>query len=101
MFLRRCVRSARFSPPVANRSANGHSRLYRHSRTQEVLRIRARIEPDPNREPLHHLDVVPGGVLGWEEAEKRAGGTGEVLDLSGEVAVETIHVNFNRFARVH
>src|SRR5581483_12029660 len=63
-----------------------HRRDDRHARTQDVLRVLAFVEHDLHRHALHDFDVVAGGVFGGQQAEPRARGRGDAVDLAAELA---------------
>src|SRR5271165_1494958 len=59
-----------------------------------MIVVRARIEHDLDRDALHDLDVVSGGVFWREEAEAGAAGGGNAVDLP--VIGPAVGVDFNR-----
>src|SRR5579864_4248961 len=66
---------------------------YRFAGAQLVLLVRPRIEHDLDRNALHNLDIVSGGVLWRQEAEARAAGSGNAVDFS--VVLSAIRIDFN------
>ena len=49
---------------------------------QQMLRILPGLEHDLHRHALHDLDEVAGRVLRRQQAEPRAGGAGDAVDLA-------------------
>jgi len=43
-----------------------HRGYHRHSRPQQMLWVLSFFKEDLYRNPLHHLHVVPGGILRWQ-----------------------------------
>src|SRR5690348_5962235 len=55
-----------------------HRGFHRHAHAQEMITILSGVENDPDRNPLHHFDVVACGVFRREETERFAGGAGDI-----------------------
>src|SRR5258708_4514797 len=73
-----------------------------HARPKAVLLVLARLEDDLHRQPLHDLDVVPGRVLGGEEAEARASGGGDAVHVAAVLPPAVgVHQDHRGLARTH
>src|SRR5258705_5756976 len=73
-----------------------------HPEAQHMGRIDRPLEDDLHRYPLHHLDVVAGGILGGQQAEAGAGAPHDAVDAplewAGRIGIEG---NFDRLAGTH
>lgn len=54
-------------------SAHSHVRLDRHSRPEQVLGVLSFFENDLDRNALHNLDIIAGGILRRQQAIARPG----------------------------
>src|ERR1700761_1532287 len=57
-------------------------RDHRHARTQHDQRMVVAVECDLDRDPLHHLGEIAGGVVGRQQREFLAAGGGEAVDVA-------------------
>src|SRR5262249_54182901 len=63
-----------------------YRRVHRHPRSQKMLRILTGIQHDFYGHALDHLHEVTRRILRRQQAEARAGGAGDRIDLSFEIA---------------
>src|ERR1700722_19082962 len=89
-FQSRCVPAGVMLTPDA------YVRLHGHSRTQAIQTVLIGFETHANRDALHHLDVVPGGVFRRQDAGNGARAAADVLDVAFEIQPKPIHVNAAR-----
>src|SRR5579871_4063571 len=84
---------------ITGRQPDG--RFDRHARTQSVSEILPRIESNPDRQPLYHLDVVAGCIFRREQAVKLAGRSGHPFDIAAVIASGRVHVHGDRLPAPH
>src|SRR5580765_4428779 len=73
----------------------------RHARAQAVVGILSRFKHDLHRHALHHLDVIARRILGWKQAELRAGRRREAVDAPFELAIQPVNADRDRLPRLH
>src|SRR5438309_1818527 len=66
--LARKARRVRCGMPSPSRAGlpDSDPGFHGHARPQEVLWVLALLEGDFHRDSLHHLDIVPSGIFGWQ-----------------------------------
>src|SRR5439155_21779618 len=90
------------SPPINHKSFRVHRRHNRHAGPQQMLRILPRLEHDLHRHALDNLHVVPSRVLARQQAEPRAGGRRNAVDVTLELlAAVRIHLDGGPLAGPH
>src|SRR5580765_4691644 len=73
---RRTVSSSVMSRPRVDGDLGAHARAQRD--------VVPAVEPDEDGDALHHFVEVPGGVVGRQQREARAGRAGDALDVTSE-----------------
>src|SRR5437899_11010696 len=58
----------------ARRLLGHHGHAHAHARPQRVRRVLTAVDADADRDPLHDLGEIAGGVVGRQQREARAGG---------------------------
>src|SRR5579872_1660948 len=76
-------------------------RIDRHAGPQAVIVVLAGVEVDANRNALHHLDVVSGGILRRQNAEPRTAGAAHLDDFSGVGVVVGVDREVHVLAGLH
>ena len=104
------MQGRRSGAPVAEALASGprvstSAVTERPARSQGASAASAGVEHDLHRHALHHLGEVAGGVLRRQQAEQRAGGGGEAVDLpsiaasDGSISGDQPHLHARLHAR--
>src|ERR1700722_11982193 len=68
---------------------------------QQVFGILIGREQDSHWQTLYYLDVVTGGIFGWQQAEAIATGAGQILDVATIVLAVSINSNSHWLATAH
>src|ERR1700736_1004427 len=72
----------------------------RHARQQALEQRLVLVEDDPDRNALHHLGEIAGGVVRWQQRELRSGGRRNPLDAAVQFLVrETVDGDVDGLAR--
>src|SRR5579864_2235333 len=87
--------------PWPRPSANPDLGRYRFPGTQLVIVVRAGIENDLDRDALHYFHVIPRSIFWRQQAEARAAGSGNALDLSVVGSAVGIDVDGDALADFH
>jgi hypothetical protein len=66
-----------------------------------MLRILALLEHDFHRDSLHHLDVIPSGILGRQQTVASARGPANVEDMPIVGPAVSVHENFYGLPGLH
>ena len=66
-----------------------------------MVGILSGFEQDSHRQPLDHFHIVAGCVFGWKQAEHRARGSADCIDVSFIVTPIRIDIDLYRLARTH
>ena len=70
----------------------GHGNAHPQGIVLELLRING----NAYRQSLHHLDPVPGGILGWDHRECRAGAAADAFDPAMEYPARAVNIRLQR-----
>src|SRR5579862_3330640 len=76
-------------------------RIDRHAYAQAVVLIFTGIKINAHRYPLHHFDVVAGGILGRQQAETRTAGPPDTRNVACILAAVSIHAEPHFLPRLH
>src|SRR6266852_719300 len=79
-------------------SSHAYLWLDGHPRAQSIDLRLARLEPDTNRQSLHHLDVVACGILRRQQTVAGTGSPPEAFHHSAVVASDRIDVHARALA---
>src|SRR5579872_3097376 len=82
-------------------SVDVHLGIDRHSGSQQMVRILARVKIDADGNPLYHLDVISRGVLGRQQAEPRPTGAPDARHVTVILAIIGIYAEHDLLARLH
>src|ERR1019366_8408577 len=95
--------SAMAVPPEARHSVGDpDDRVHAHAGAQRVGGVGRLREGDLHGDPLGDLDEVPGGIVGGQKGEPRAGRPGDGLNLPVEdVPVVVVGFELDLLARLH
>src|SRR6266851_3667625 len=86
---------------IGRRFVGANSCDHRHPRQQALQQWLALVERDPDRDALHHLGEIAGGVVGREQCELRSAGGRNSLDAARQfLAWETVDGHLDRLPRL-
>jgi len=74
---------------------------YGHPGAQRQILVLARVEIDNHGNPLHHLDVIAGGVFRGQQAETCPAGARETADMATVSAAVGVHSQGHALAHLH
>ncbi len=74
----------RHFPPIGDRLAGVDAGDDRHAGQQPLEQWLALVELDPDRNPLHHLGEIAGGVVGRQQRELRSARRRDALDHAAQ-----------------
>src|SRR4030081_2639433 len=69
-------------PAMRRRRVGVNPGHHRHSRQQPLQQRLALVERDPNRDALHHLGEIAGGIVGRQQRELRSARRRDALELA-------------------
>src|SRR5712671_5578648 len=89
-----------FAVGILGAGAGIDGRINRHARAQQVLLRDILRHTNANRQPLHDLGEVAGGVIRRQQREHRAGRRRDAVDDAAELAMPVgVHRDRHRLAR--
>ena len=92
----------RFCFDAGLRRARLDGRDYRHARPQLDRSVAAAVERDPDRDALHHLGEIAGGVVRRQQREFLAAGGRDAVDMAvHDLAREHVDRDRDRLALMH
>src|SRR5271156_16963 len=89
------------SPEGLRVASHPHGWFHRHSRTQPMVQILARVEANSHRQSLHDLNVVAGSVFWRQQAVELARRAGNSFDVAVVIAPCSIDVNLDGLSGTH
>src|SRR5262245_33402249 len=90
-----CVGVAQRPKESRHRSSDKYLGNNVHARPQLEVAVLPRINHDLHRNSLHNLDVIAGGIFRRKQTEKRAGRSGNAVDMAGVVSAVGIDIEFD------